>query len=756
MYLRITYLPSFIVYLLMIVVLLGSCNTGNPNEPETIKSCYESKQEEDDSMEIELASSSNIVEDANLFEDSLSWNTNLLGADNTSCYIRSNQVHEEGVSTIPSIGIWEDLYRENGLDRRNEILGKKRKMSSILADSKDYSELRKGFRQQEQFTRALCEELGFACKLGRARGKERSFFDSLAQLLNKHTGSKYTYKDLRMKCDAFYTQNKQLVEDWYNVDKGRFNVEGRILCEKLNMNGICVIDISEVEGNNSKLDINYEVLDTTGRKAIDAKKAGYLIRIKRIPTLVIAQQESHYVPLWYEVKKEELKDEEGGGIEESVTFDNLDWTLWLEILSYVRFPEIIYCRGVNNLLYQLITRYHVVAPLGVINKPGFTNSRSSWGISTVIDFRKPILSELTVENIPSFSFYQLMKKVRNLPVAFWPYLTNTQVEEMEFFMEQKEEVSNEEIPFLCQQLESNLNLKKLTLSSIRLDLEATQALSRILPSLPNLESLILCANHLGNNEIKTLTPALKQLGNLKKLQLNELCVDKIDFEGIRALASILRHLHKLEALTLAYSELGNTKMEALFQGLAQIFSLKKLNFNSNQIGSTISDIFVTNDQLFSRLEVLNLSNNEIGDEKAKILFEYLRDASNLKMLKLASNQIGLGGMEELARILPSLTNLQVLNLAFNELDDVGGNLLFGSLAMSTSLKRLNLHDNQLEGNKCLTTNLCHVSKLEALNLSCNQLTNAGSIMLFRSLARATDLRKLDLSGNELGLKKLSI
>src|SRR5690606_9847871 len=48
-----------------------------------------------------------------------------------------------------------------------------------------------------------------------------------------------------------------------------------------------------------------------------------------------------------------------------------------------------------------------------------------WGIDKEINFSN--LQDITPQTIPSYPFYQLIKKVYSLPPAFWPYLPGTNV-----------------------------------------------------------------------------------------------------------------------------------------------------------------------------------------------------------------------------------------------------------------------------------------------------------------------------------------
>ena len=90
-----------------------------------------------------------------------------------------------------------------------------------------------------------------------------------------------------------------------------------------------------------------------------------------------------------------------------------------EILTYVSAEEIKEVRGVNRSFYKLTTGYDQCGLVGVLHKPKHSINTDGWAINKEIDF----FSELKAETIPSFPFYQLIREVKNLPKAFWPYLS---------------------------------------------------------------------------------------------------------------------------------------------------------------------------------------------------------------------------------------------------------------------------------------------------------------------------------------------
>lgn len=115
-------------------------------------------------------------------------------------------------------------------------------------------------------------------KIGSARDNGGCFFDCIAQSLNAiHNSNEYDEKSLRLACFEFYLKNTALVAKWNDIDAhhgkylgdysyvqfteaeldmmaaniaptwGRPGIEGRILCEVLNLKHILVVEVLKVD-----------------------------------------------------------------------------------------------------------------------------------------------------------------------------------------------------------------------------------------------------------------------------------------------------------------------------------------------------------------------------------------------------------------------------------------------------------------------------------------------------------------------------
>ncbi|MHB9147128.1 MAG: F-box protein [Candidatus Amoebophilus sp.] len=108
-------------------------------------------------------------------------------------------------------------------------------------------------------------------------------------------------------------------------------------------------------------------------------------------------------------------------------FDIFPSEIWQEIFSYLDFKGVLTARAVNRDWNELITGYRKPNIVGVENKPSHGINTYGCAAKSNIDFTSGKLRTITPETMPSFAFYCLMGKVKNLPQEFCPYLQGTRV-----------------------------------------------------------------------------------------------------------------------------------------------------------------------------------------------------------------------------------------------------------------------------------------------------------------------------------------
>jgi ankyrin repeat protein len=105
-------------------------------------------------------------------------------------------------------------------------------------------------------------------------------------------------------------------------------------------------------------------------------------------------------------------------------FEVLPLELLQKVLYFVPYRKIGNVRLLNHTFYKLLTGYNRCGVTGVKNKPRHRSiNTDAWAIKNEVNF-----SSLMPRAIPSFAFYQLIRRIKNLPQKFWPYLKSTNIQ----------------------------------------------------------------------------------------------------------------------------------------------------------------------------------------------------------------------------------------------------------------------------------------------------------------------------------------
>ncbi|TYG78150.1 hypothetical protein ES288_D02G035000v1 [Gossypium darwinii] len=220
---------------------------------------------------------------------------------------------------------------------------------------------------------------------------------------------------------------------------------------------------------------------------------------------------------------------------------------------------------------------------------------------------------------------------------------------------------------------------------------------------------------------------------LKSLYLSGNAISgNLENEGFGKLSSTLSNL---EILDLSENYLN----DSILLSLSELSSLRYLDLSHNKLeGSSHLRGF----QLLSRLnnlETLDLSWNSL---KNSILF-HMRNLSSLKTLRLSGNELK-GRMDHIQDGTQlRLTNLEELDLS----DNLFRNNTISFLQGLSSLKSLTLSVNRLQGSLD-TKGLSNLTNLKKLDLSGNQIESFQSFKDGGRKLELTHLEELNLDGNQ--------
>ncbi|TYG78147.1 hypothetical protein ES288_D02G034700v1 [Gossypium darwinii] len=243
-----------------------------------------------------------------------------------------------------------------------------------------------------------------------------------------------------------------------------------------------------------------------------------------------------------------------------------------------------------------------------------------------------------------------------------------------------------------------------------------------------LKSLYLRGNAIsGNLENEGFGKLSSTLSNLEILDLRE------NYLNDSILLS-LSELSSLRYLDLSYNRFERSSHPRGFQWLSRLTKLETLNSR----GSSLKNSILLQMRNLSSLKTLSLSGNQLGGKLLHI--QELNHLANLKYLDLSWNRIESISNKDGTQL--RLTNLEELDLSAN---------LFRNNTISfpqglSSLKSLTLSDNDLQGSLD-TKGLSNLTNLKKLDLSGNQIESFQSFKDGGRKLELTHLEELNLDGN---------
>ncbi|KAK8308099.1 hypothetical protein V6Z12_D02G033000 [Gossypium hirsutum] len=222
----------------------------------------------------------------------------------------------------------------------------------------------------------------------------------------------------------------------------------------------------------------------------------------------------------------------------------------------------------------------------------------------------------------------------------------------------------------------------------------------------------------------------------------------------------LSELSSLRYLDLSYNRFERSSHPRGFQWLSRLTKLETLYLSGNSLKNSI----LLHMRNLSSLKTLSLSGNQLGGKLLHI--QELNHLANLKYLDLSGNkiesisnkdgtQLRLTNLEELylssnlfrnntISFLQGLSSLKSLTLFNNRLQ---GSLDTKGLSNLTNLKKLDLSGNQIESFQTFKDGgrKLELTHLEELNLDGNHFNTS----VFASLNKLSNLKSLSISGNQL-------
>ena len=153
---------------------------------------------------------------------------------------------------------------------------------------------------------------------------------------------------------------------------------------------------------------------------------------------------------------------------------------------------------------------------------------------------------------------------------------------------------------------------------------------------------------------------------------------------------------KIEVLRVGRNRFKVDGAEALSFGIGYLVNLKEIHLNANSIKPEGLIAIFQSLKSCANLEVLNVNDNTLKPEGVKHLVELLQNTPNLRQLNVGDCLIEAeGALELLEGIKDILPKLEALNVSYNDLDDEGTEVLIDGLANKPNLTSLDLNGSAI-------------------------------------------------------------
>ena len=293
-------------------------------------------------------------------------------------------------------------------------------------------------------------------------------------------------------------------------------------------------------------------------------------------------------------------------------------------------------------------------------------------------------------------------------------------------------------------LSHNTKLQKLDLSGNDLQELGDQYVSNSLLIVSNLKDVNFNCCNLSTSDTVIIFKGMKDITSLKILNIGH---NMITDEAAETISTVLSYNNKLQSLDLSCNYFTSDGFIKIFKHIKNIVYLRKLNISSNDITIKAAHSIATFLCLNSKLEELDLSNAILQTPGAIIIFKSLRQFSNFRKLFINKNMITDEAADDIAVVLSQSTKLEELDISCNNLQTAGIIQIFESIKHISTLTKLDIAHNMVtdEAREYILDGLSSNSKLKELNLSHIKLKNA---INFNNI-KLTNLLKFMFSNNNI-------
>ncbi|XP_073465599.1 NACHT, LRR and PYD domains-containing protein 3-like isoform X2 [Aquarana catesbeiana] len=289
-------------------------------------------------------------------------------------------------------------------------------------------------------------------------------------------------------------------------------------------------------------------------------------------------------------------------------------------------------------------------------------------------------------------------------------------------------------------LQSCREVEEVSLSSCIIQ---SEGLRKLLPGLHTIKSLRLDNNHLTDSSCTHLASGIRNNQTLRTLILSHNHLEGPHFSDLMGALTTSR----IEELQLDDNHLTDSSCTHLASGIRNNQILRTLNLSKNNLeGPQFGDLMEA--LTTSWIEKLDLSSNHLADSSCPFLASGIRNNQTLKTLDLSTNNLEGPHFSDVMEALKT-SRIEALHLDSNHLTDSSCPHLASGIRNNQTLRTLSLSWNYLKGHCSDLMAALTTSRIEELHLYNNHLTDSSCPYLASGIRNNHTLRTLDLSWNKL-------
>ena len=331
-------------------------------------------------------------------------------------------------------------------------------------------------------------------------------------------------------------------------------------------------------------------------------------------------------------------------------------------------------------------------------------------------------------------------------------------------------------------MENNMIVQSLNLSDNHFKNDDAKKLAKILSNNKVLQKFDFSSNDISAVGATSISESLQynfKLHSLKISWSNNFFIDtdystisfvqkSLNDEDVHIVANILCSSKTTTKLDLSQNRISNNGVESLRKCIKNNKSIVELNISRNRISNNGLRTIAISLQGNHTLQKLDISYNNISNDGAIAIAECLKNNNTLQVLNMSYNLVS-SGFVNIGKALQENTALQVIDISFNKITGDGIHAVADYFKKGINLQKFIISWNNIcdclvidfmdlswdmcnmkfgnTGAILMSAMLCFSTKIQKLDISCNNVSDDGAIAISQCLKINNTLQELNMSGN---------